>query len=69
MKTNFEELIPDVVLLSIKDINDLKIIKSDMMKKLIYNREIEVVKLGKKNFISKLALIAYLEANTISATN
>lgn len=69
MKTNFEELIPDVVLLSIKDINDLKIIKSAMMKKLIYNREIEVVKLGKKNFISKLALISYLESNTIPATN
>ena len=36
MKTNFEELIPDIALLSIKDINDLKIIKSDMMKSSAY---------------------------------
>ncbi len=69
MKTNFAELIPNAILLSIKDINDLRIIKSDMLKKLIYNREIEVVKLGKKNFITKIALIAYLEKNTIPATN
>ena len=43
----------------------MNLIKSDMMKKIIYNREIEVVKIGKKNFISKQALIAYLEANTV----
>ena len=45
----------------------MNLIKSDMLKKLICNREIEVVKLGKKNFISKTALVAYLEANTIPA--
>ncbi len=66
MSTNYDELIPNKVLFSIKEINDLGIIKSDMCKKLLYNRDIEVVKLGKKNFISRTELIRYLESNTIS---
>lgn len=66
MYTNFEELIPQKVLFSIKEISDLGIIKSDLCKKLIYNREIEVIKLGNKNFISRAELIRYLQANTIS---
>jgi hypothetical protein len=67
MITNFETLIKQFVLMSIKDIEDMKIIKSDMLKKLIYKREIEVTKIGSKNFISRTALISYLEANTIPA--
>lgn len=65
MSTNYEELIPKQVLFSIREVNDLCIIKIDMCKKLIYNREIEVVKLGKKNFISRTELIRYLRDNTI----
>ena len=62
--TNYNELIPNG-LYSISEIEAMNLIKSDMMKKIIYNREIEVVKIGKKNFISKIALVAYLEANTV----
>jgi hypothetical protein len=65
--TDYYTLIPAGILFSIKEIDEMNLIKSDMLKKLIYNREIEVVKLGKKNFISKVALVAYLEANTIPA--
>ena len=65
--TDYYTLIPAGILFSIKEIDEMNLIKSDMLKKLIYNREIEVVKLGKKNFISKTALVAYLEANTIPA--
>ena len=65
MVTNFEALLPQGILFSIKDIDEMNLIKSDMLKKIIYNREIEVVKIGKKNFVSKQALIAYLEANTV----
>ena len=65
--TNYNELIPNGLLFSIKEIHEeMKLIKSDMLKKIIYNREIEVVKIGKKNFISRQALINYLEANTVS---
>jgi len=64
---NYDSLIPEGLLFSIKQIDEMKIIKSDMLKKLIYNQEIEVVKVGNKNFISRVALIAYLKANTIPA--
>ena len=63
--TNYNELIPNGLLFSIKEIDEMNLIKSDMLKKIIYNREIEVVKIGKKNYISKIALVAYLEANTV----
>ena len=69
MHTNFEDLIPKKVLFSIKEIAELGIIKSDMCKKLIYNRKIEVVKLGTKNFIARAELIRYLKSRTISAVN
>lgn len=65
MITNFDELIPQGVLFSIKEIDEMGVIKSDLLKKLIYNYKIEVTKLSSKNFISRTALIAYLESNTI----
>jgi hypothetical protein len=67
MVTQFDDIIPQGILFSIKEINDMNLIKSDMLKKLIYNSEIEVVKIGKKNHVSRTALIAYLENNTIPA--
>lgn len=67
--TDYNEIIPKGVLFSIKDIDGMNLIKSDMLKKLIYNRDIEVVKLGKKNFISRISLVAFLEANTIQVRN
>lgn len=45
--TNYNELIPNGLLFSIKEIDEMNLIKSDMLKKIIYNREIEVVKIGK----------------------
>lgn len=69
MITNFEELLPKGILFSIKEIDVMSLIKSDMLKKIIYNREIEVVKIGKKNFISRSALIDYLTKNTFKAIN
>ena len=69
MITNFEELLPQGILFSIKEIDAMSLIKLDMLKKIIYNREIEVVKIGKKNFISRSALIDYLTKNTFKAIN
>jgi len=68
MITDFEKLIPKGILFSIKEIDDMNLIKSDMLKKLIYNQTIEVVKIGTKNFISRTALIVFLEDNTIPTT-
>ena len=63
--TNYEELLPEGILFSIRQINDMGLIKSDLLKKLIYSYKIEVVKLNSKNFISRTALISYLESQTI----
>ena len=65
--TNYDELLPKGILFSIKEIDDMGLIKSDMLKKLIYNREIEVVKVGTKNFISRSVLIIFKKKNTLPA--
>ena len=65
--TNYDELLPKGILFNIKEIDDMGLIKSDMLKKLIYNREIEVVKVGTKNFISRSVLILFLKKNTLPA--
>lgn len=67
--TDFNTLLPEGILFNIKQIHDMGIIKSDMLKKLILNRAIEVIKIGKKNHISRTTLISYLNENTISAEN
>ena len=64
---NYDDLLPKGILFSIKEIDDMGLIKSDMLKKLIYNREIEVVKVGTKNFISRSVLILFLKKNTLPA--
>ena len=64
---NYDELLPKGILFSIKEIDDMGLIKSDMLKKLIYNREIEVVKVGTKNFISRSVLILFLKKNALPA--
>jgi len=66
MITDFEKLLPSGILFSIKEINDMGVIKSDMLRKLILNRQIEVVKIGKKNFLSRDVLINYLNSNTVT---
>jgi hypothetical protein len=67
MITDFEKLLPEGILFSIKQINDMGLIRSDLLKKLIYAHKIEVTKLNSKNFISRSALVSYLQANTIPA--
>ncbi len=67
--TDYNKLLPKGILFSIKQIDEMQLIKSDMLKKLIYGREIEVVKIGKKNFISRQILISYLQENTLPAIN
>ena len=51
LTTDFNTLLPEGILFSIRQIDEMGLIKSDMLKKIILNRAIEVVKLGKKNFI------------------
>jgi hypothetical protein len=67
MFEKYDMLIPQGVIFNLKEIEEMKIIKTDMAKKLIYNNELEVVKIGKKIHISRTELIRFLIANTIGA--
>jgi hypothetical protein len=67
MFEKYDMLIPQGVLFNLKEIEEMKILKTDMAKKLIYNNELEVVKIGKKIHISRNEIIRFLVANTIKA--
>lgn len=66
MRTNYDEIIPCGVLFNLKEIEEMKIIKVDMAKKLILKGELEHVKIGKKIHLSRTVLIRYLIDNTIN---
>ena len=67
MYDKYDKLLNQGVLFNLKEIEEMKILKVDMAKKLIYNDELEVVKIGKKIHISRTELIRFLIANTIGA--
>lgn len=64
MKTNYDEIIPNGVLFNLKEVEEMKIIRVNMAKKLIMKQAIEFVKIGNKFHISRKVLIDYLENNT-----
>jgi DNA-binding transcriptional regulator LsrR (DeoR family) len=65
MRTDYDKIIPKGVIFNLKEIEKMGIIKIDMAKKLIYQGEIEVVKIGNKLHLSRTEIIRYLERNTI----
>lgn len=67
MFEKYDLLVPQGVIFNLKEIEEMKILKTDMAKKLIYNNELEVVKIGKKIHISRSELIRFLIDNTIGA--
>ena len=67
MTTNYDTLIPQGILFSLRQIEDMNIIKIDMAKKLIYKQKLEVVKIGNKLHVSRTELIRFLEENTVLA--
>ena len=66
MTTDYENSIPQGVLFNLREIADMNLIKIDMAKKLIYNNQLEIVKIGTKVHVSRTELIRYLESNTLS---
>ena len=52
---------------SLKDINNKYGISIPMLKKMVANRMITVVKIGTKNFIKESDIEQYIEANTREA--
>lgn len=65
--TSYDDLIPKGVLFNLKEIEDMRLIKVDMAKKLITNGELEFVKIGNKIHLSRAVLVKYLEENTVYA--
>ena len=65
MKTDYNTLLPQRILFNLKELEELGAIKIDMAKKLIANRELEIVKIGNKIHISRTELIRYLDENTL----
>lgn len=68
MATDYEELIPKRILFNLKEIEEMGAIKSDMMKKIIKEGNIEIVKIGNKTHVSRSELIRYLKDNTIEVS-
>lgn len=69
MRSNYNEIIPQGILFNLRQIEEMGLIKVDMAKKLIANREVESVKIGNKIHISRQEIIRYIEANTIEAAS
>ena len=69
MITDFNTLLPKGILFSIREIDEMKLIKSDLLKKLIYQKKIEFTKLNSKIFISRSSLVSYLNAQTTAILN
>ena len=69
MNVNYDLLLPSKILFSLKEIEDLGVIKTDMAKKLVYSGFLGVVKIGNKIHISREEFIRYLKENTYPAKN
>ena len=69
MFEKYDLLVPQGVIFNLKEIEEMKILKTDMAKKLIYDNELAIVKIGKKIHISRTELIKFLIDNTIGAND
>jgi len=66
--TNFQTLVPKKKLQNFKEIEEAGLIQQGMLFKLYRAGEIEVIKIGTKNHISRDEIIRYLEQNRIEKT-
>lgn len=69
MNTNYDSILPQGVIFNLKDIDSFGIIKIDMMKKLVFKKQIEFIKIGRKVHIARSELIRYLESRTVRAVS
>lgn len=63
--TNFQTLVSKKPIQSFKEISDSGFITQGMLFKLYRTGQIEIIKIGNRNNISRDELIRYLEENTI----
>ena len=67
-RTNYNKIIPDGVLFSLTEIQNMKLLKTSTAKKMIDKGLIEFVRIGNKIHISRTELIRYLEEQTVPKT-
>ena len=58
--TNFEEILPNLVLFNLKQLEDIGVFKIPTAKKLINQGKLEAIKIGAKFHITKAEVIRYL---------
>jgi len=63
--TNFQTLVPKKPIQSFKEIADAGLITQGMLFKLYRTGQIEIIKIGNRNNVSRDELIRYLEDNRI----
>lgn len=63
--TNFQTLVPKKPIQSFKEIADAGLITQGMLFKLYRTGQMEVIKIGNRNNVSRDELIRYLEDNRI----
>ena len=63
--TNFEEILPNLVLFNLKQLEDIGVLKAPTAKKLIYQGKLEAIKIGAKLHITKAEVIRYLTDRTL----
>lgn len=67
ISSSIEDELPPNILFNLKLIDETGIAKISMMKKLIQNGEIPIVKIGNKIHIKRSDLVNFINANTISS--
>lgn len=65
----YDKIIPNQVLFNLKKIEEIGIAKISMMKKLITNGEISIVKIGNKIHVSRSEIIRFMAKNTVDTQN
>ena len=60
----YEQLLPQQVLFSLKDLQDIGVLKVSTAKKLINEDKLTATKIGVKLFIPRPEIIRYLDVNT-----
>ena len=64
--TDFNKLVPSKKIQTFKEIEEAGLIAQGMLFKLYRTGQIEVIKIGNKNHVSREEIIRYLTQNTIA---
>ncbi len=65
-QNKYESMLPNLRLMySLREIEEMGLIKVSMLKKLLSQQLIESIKIGSKHFITRVEILRYLVDNTV----